>query len=184
MSLPFAPACRPSAERGFTLVELMVIVAVIGIVSAIGFSSMASFLQEQRLRQASLELASHLQSARSRAQREGGFCQLAVSGTTVSPTAASGNVCATAPALGSLDLAAVWGASGLVVSGSTSSPLSFSRYGALASETSGTGLLPMPRVLYLGANGTSVQRCVFLDLLSIRVGWRNGSSGTCTYSNG
>ena len=69
MKRPAIPARHPHG-RAFTLVELMVIVAVIGIVSGVAYTTMAAFLQEQKLRQASLELASYLQSARARAQPE------------------------------------------------------------------------------------------------------------------
>ena len=165
---------RPQA---FTLVELLVIVAVIGIVSGVAITGMAPFLQEQKLRQATAELASYLQSARARAQREGGFCQLAVSGTQIAPTTLTGNVCNNAPVQPSLDLAAVSAASGLAVTASPSTPITFTRLGTLATAT-------MPRMITLSANRTSLQTCVFLDLVGIRTGWRLGASGTCTYTNG
>ena len=180
MSSPFSrssgsiPRRRPQA---FTLVELMVIVAVIGIVSGVAITGMAPFLQEQKLRQATAELASYLQSARARAQREGGFCQLAVSGTQIAPTTATGNVCNNAPVQPSLDLAAVSAASGLAVTASPSTPITFTRLGTLATAT-------MPRMITLSANRTTMQTCVFLDLVGIRTGWRLGASGTCTYTNG
>ena len=180
MSSPFSrssgsiPRRRPQA---FTLVELMVIVAVIGIVSGVAITGMAPFLQEQKLRQATAELASYLQSARARAQREGGFCQLAVSGTQIAPTTATGNVCNNAPVQPSLDLAAVSAASGLAVTASPSTPITFTRLGTLATAT-------MPRMITLSANRTTMQTCVFLDLVGIRTGWRLGASGTCTYTSG
>lgn len=172
-------------QQGFTLVELMVIVAVIGIASALTFTSMARFLQDQRLRQASLELASYLQSARARAQREGGICQLTLSGTSLAPSSVANNRCAattTSEALAALDLAAVSGANGLAISGSIADPITFTPMGVLASPNLSSSTLL--RILYLSANGTTLQRCVFLDLLSIRVGWRNTNSGVCSYANG
>jgi hypothetical protein len=180
MSSPFSrssgsiPRRRPQA---FTLVELMVIVAVIGIVSGVAITGMATFLQEQKLRQATAELASYLQNARARAQREGGFCQLAVSGTQIAPTTANLNVCNNAPVQPSLDLAAVSAASGLAVTASPSTPITFTRLGTLATAT-------MPRMITLSANRTTMQTCVFLDLVGIRTGWRLGASGACTYTNG
>jgi len=165
---------RPQA---FTLVELMVIVAVMGIVSGVAITGMAPFLQEQKLRQATAELASYLQSARARAQREGGFCQLAVSGTQIAPTTLTGNVCNNAPVQPSLDLAAVSAASGLTVTASPSTAITFTRLGTLATAT-------MPRMITLSANRTTMRTCVFLDLVGIRTGWRLGASGTCTYTNG
>jgi len=176
MKPPTFQASHPQL-RGFTLIELMVIVAVIGIVSGVAYTTLASFLQEQKLRQASFELASYLQSARARAQREGGFCELSVSGTQIAPTTATGNVCNNPPVQPSLDLASVSAASGLAITASPSTPITFTRLGTLASAT-------MPRMIYLSANSTSWQSCVFLDLIGIRTGWRNGSSGACTYTNG
>ena len=176
------PRRRPQA---FTLVELLVIVAVIGIVSGVAITGMATFLQEQKLRQATAELASYLQSARARAQREGGFCQLAVSGTQIAPTTLTGvvgaiNVCNSPnnpPVQPSLDLAAVSAASGLAVTASPSTPITFTRLGTLATAT-------MPRMITLSANRTTMQTCVFLDLVGIRTGWRLGASGACTYTSG
>jgi prepilin-type N-terminal cleavage/methylation domain-containing protein len=180
MSSPFSRSSGSITRRrpqAFTLVELMVIVAVIGIVSGVAITGMAPFLQEQKLRQATAELASYLQSARARAQREGGFCQLAVSGTQIAPTTATGNVCNNAPVQPSLDLAAVSAASGLAVTASPSTPITFTRLGTLATAT-------MPRMITLSANRTTMQTCVFLDLVGIRTGWRLGASGACTYTNG
>lgn len=180
------PRRRPQA---FTLVELMVIVAVIGIVSGVAITGMATFLQEQKLRQATAELASYLQSARARAQREGGaqeggdgFCQLAVSGTQIAPTTATGNVCNNPPVQPSLDLAAVSAASGLAVTASASTPITFTRLGTLVGTPA---TATMPRMIYLSANRASLQTCVFLDLVGIRTGWRPaGASGACTYTSG
>jgi Tfp pilus assembly protein FimT len=179
MSSPFSrssgsiPRRRPQA---FTLVELTVIVAVMGIVSGVAITGMATFLQEQKLRQATAELASYLQSARARAQREGGFCQLAVSGTQIAPTTLTGNVCNNAPVQPSLDLAAVSAASGLAVTASPSTPITFTRLGTLATAT-------MPRMITLSANRTTMETRVFLDLVGIRTGWL-GPSGTWIYTNG
>jgi Tfp pilus assembly protein FimT len=174
------PRRRPQA---FTLVELLVIVAVIGIVSGVAITGMATFLQEQKLRQATAELASYLQSARARAQREGGFCQLAVSGTQIAPTTATDNVCNNAPVQPSLDLAAVSAASGLAVTASPSTPITFTRLGTLVG-TPATATMPRMITLSYSANRPTMRTCVFLDLVGIRTGWRRDASGTCTYTNG
>jgi len=163
--------------QAFTLVELLVIVAVMGIVSGVAITGMATFLQEQKLRQATAELASYLQSARARAQREGGFCEVAVSGTQIAPTTATGNVCNNPPVQPSLDLAAVSAASGLAITASPSTPITFTRLGTLATAT-------MPRMITLSANRTTMQTRVFLDLVGIRTGWRRNASEPWSYTNG
>jgi Tfp pilus assembly protein FimT len=194
MSSPFSrssgsiPRRRPQA---FTLVELMVIVAVIGIVSGVAITGMAPFLQEQKLRQATAELASYLQSARAKAQREGLSCELAFSGpssTVIGPTTTAGNVCNSGPLQAGLNLLSVSGASGLALRDltNTSIPnLTFTRFGTLASNNlSSTTVVQLPRLIELRANSTTMRTCVFLDLVGIRTGWRLGASGTCTYTNG
>lgn len=173
-------------QAGFTLVELLVIVAVIGIVSGIGLTTMASFLQEQRLRQAAFELASYLQSARARAQRDGKPCKLEFDGTTIRPRSSAENHCfANSPRLPDLNLATVSGASGLTITGSTTNAITFTPAGTLADELYGLGGRDTwTRVVYLGADRTNLQRCVFIDLVSIRIGWRNAGQTTCTYTSG
>jgi hypothetical protein len=47
-----------------------------------------------------------------------------------------------------------------------------------------TATATMPRMITLSANRTTMQTCVFLDLVGIRTGWRLGASGACTYTNG
>ena len=167
-------------QAGFTLVELLVIVAVIGIVSGIGLTTMASFLQEQRLRQAAFELASYLQSARARAQRDGKICRVEIDGTsTIKPSNSSDNGCTQLP---ELNLQAVSGASGLTTDSSSAGTMTFTPAGTLAFPN--PFYSPMIYLRYSGASSTKVQRCLYLDLVSIRIGWRNGEQGACIYTRG
>lgn len=62
MALP--QTCRP---RGFTLIELMTVVAVLAVVAALAAPSFRTFIDNQRLRNASFDLVSDLLLARSEA---------------------------------------------------------------------------------------------------------------------
>jgi len=54
-------------KKGFTLVELMVVIAIIGIISAISSLSLVTGLPKYRLKRASRDITSHLRKARSTA---------------------------------------------------------------------------------------------------------------------
>lgn len=182
---------------GFTLVESLITVAVIGIVSGMGYPTLTAFMQEQRLSSSSQALMAYLQSARARAERlatNDSTCQLTITGITIGPSAISNNICDGIP---SLNLAQASGITGLTLTmdqnmpNGTTYPISFNRSGTLVAEIlAGTtssvlvsSVTPMPRMIYLSASGTQQQRCVFLDMVSIRLGWRTGSSGVCTYAS-
>lgn len=63
-------ACRrPAGARGFTLVELMITVAVIGILAVVAVPAMTDMINNSRLRGQSEEVTAALQLARSEALR-------------------------------------------------------------------------------------------------------------------
>jgi len=183
------------SRQAFTLLELMVTVAVIGIVSSIVIGSTFRFLQEQKLRQAANELVSYLFTARAKALREasvsGKACEVKLddSDKTASPTTNPNNVCNDAPPLPTLNLGTASGDGNLIITSSEgSSPffITFTRMGTVASSNlSSDTLVSLPRIFYLSnANATRQrhQRCVMVDLNSLRMGWRNSESGPCSYN--
>jgi type IV fimbrial biogenesis protein FimT len=96
----------PTTLRGFTLVELMVTVAVVAILMAIGAPQLRSFLQKQQVAADMETLKTSLQLTRSEALKHNGrvsMCALATAPTT--PTAAT---CAASSKTGSIDWSLGW----------------------------------------------------------------------------
>lgn len=63
---------RRCGESGFTLPELLIVLAVAGILAAIAMPSFRSLTQSQQVKNASFELFSHLSLARSEAIKRNG----------------------------------------------------------------------------------------------------------------
>lgn len=64
---------RMPDNRGFTLIEIMVVIAVIGIVAAVSIPSMIDWRRDRQLRGSVNNLASDIQLAKLRAIREAEF---------------------------------------------------------------------------------------------------------------
>lgn len=58
MLQPTRPSHPPARLRGFTLIELMGVIALMGVVLAIGIPSYQSYLNKTKLRQAAVEMVS------------------------------------------------------------------------------------------------------------------------------
>lgn len=74
---------RPSPARGFTLIELMTVIAVLAIVASLAAPSFRSFIDNQRLRNASFDLVSDLTLARGEALKRAAV-------VAITPTAVDG----------------------------------------------------------------------------------------------
>jgi prepilin-type N-terminal cleavage/methylation domain-containing protein len=184
---------RLVSRQAFTVLELLVTIAVIGIISSLVVRSTYTYMQEQYLRQAANELVSYLFTARARALREayvsGKACEVQLSTTTntVEPTSQSANICNDSPGLPPLNLLTASGGSNLTITSSSgSSPflITFTRFGTVASSNlSSVSTVTLPRIFYFSNSATAMQRCVMVDLNSLRIGWRNSSSTSlCTYN--
>lgn len=172
------PMCRQPA--GFSLFELIVAVGVILLLSGLSINLMreAPLLQERRLRQAAVELQSHLLQARTLAQKVNSVCQVSLS-TSPQPsvgadTSVSPNACTTTN-LPSLNLKTASNVQGLaVVSGSTTT-FSFAGIGTLIGAADA--------VTILSASNISAQWCVKVTAPAgvVLVGSRLSATDTCNY---
>jgi prepilin-type N-terminal cleavage/methylation domain-containing protein len=69
---PLAVSARELSKRGFTLIEAMIVVAIIGILTAMAASTAAQIGARNATQNASSDLSSVLQKARARAELRGG----------------------------------------------------------------------------------------------------------------
>ena len=60
------PPSTHGSRTGFTMVELLVTVSVMGILASIGFTSMLGFYEQRRLRSAALEVIGEIQKERAK----------------------------------------------------------------------------------------------------------------------
>lgn len=67
MSLARSPATRPRAVRGYTIVEVLIVVMLLGVLLAAGVPQLTDFARQQRVKTTSFDLFSTLVHARSEA---------------------------------------------------------------------------------------------------------------------
>jgi prepilin-type N-terminal cleavage/methylation domain-containing protein len=156
--------------RGFTLLELLITVAVIGIASSITLITFLNFRRDSQLRHAAVALAGYLDVAKTVAKGAAAACQLSITATpaTVAPGTTPGS-CASQPSLNLNDEA---GATGITASGSTL--ITFTSRGFVSTET----------ITYLTIPNSSIQACVRVNSPAglIHKGFRQSSStGACNY---
>lgn len=189
-----APAPSDARAAAFTLVELLVAVAVLVLLTSVSFPNLVRFYETQKLRQAAVELQSQLLRGRTLARRLQSPCRLAISnganGATVQVTAPStvlvnniaiNNACASTN-LSTLNLTTEVGVRGLCVRDTDGGPSTCTAPAAIDFVPLGV-LVGAPRTLYISGTATTQQFCVDLNLTLLRLGFRNATSGACTYTS-
>lgn len=83
---------RRAGAPGFTMIELLMTVAILGILSVAAIPSFRTFIAEQRIKTASFDLISMLTMARSEAIKRGANVTIAVSSSFFTVTSPDGTV--------------------------------------------------------------------------------------------
>ena len=136
----------PARSAGFSLVELMIAVAILGIVTAIGYPSFQELLASQRVRAASSALYDSMLVARSEALKSNASASFALSGSDL----ANGWTIQ----VGGQDVHSQSALAGLGFSPANPTIV----YGATGRLTSGANTS-----ITVSTSGTNVKRCIRLD---------------------
>lgn len=166
--------------QGFTLIEVLVTVAVLGILASVGSASLIRSVQIWGLRSTAVELAGYLENAQAVAAGHKDDpdastvrCILAITGTgdalQIGPTAAANNVCANLPATQLLPNSLI--------------PLAMKAPSVTTFTFGPGGTLPATITSVLSsANAGNTQYCVQLQAPSALVGIGRMQGGTCNYA--
>jgi type IV fimbrial biogenesis protein FimT len=141
---------RVKISKGFTLVEMMVVITIVGILLAVVIPGFKSILNNQRVKSASFELFTSLTLARSEAIKRN-------TDVTITPTTTSDWESGWSIAAGSTTLKNQAAISGVVVSGAPAS-VTYKRTGRISNTTS-----PAFQVDVSPADSTQI-RCIKIEL--------------------
>ena len=166
----------PTGAPAFTLIEVVLITALLVILSLVTLRSMLAFNEQRKLRSAAVELAGYLEVARATASARNAQCTIALSaanggtfehnGTTECPGGAMPPKVGLGGAAGSQALKAT------VIQGSY--PLTFNPEGTIT----------QPTTVSLSSNTVPDGAwCVDVQppLATVRIGWQQGD-GACNYA--
>jgi len=87
------PACKESKERGFTLFELLLVIAIIGIVSAVALPNFSAWRERQAVNSATKSLLSHMKQARVIAMAENRSVQITFTASNYTYDADTAGTC-------------------------------------------------------------------------------------------
>ena len=136
-------------ESGFTLVELLVVVVVLGILASVGASGFQSLIQSQQAKSASFEIFSSLSLARSEAIKRNNFVTL-----TPTDTANWGKGWTITSAAGTIKSQSEM--KKIVISQGSNS--------VVYAPTGRTQVSPPPFLLDVSTNPTENARCITIEL--------------------
>jgi type II secretory pathway pseudopilin PulG len=153
----------PARDRGFTLVEQLVIVLILGVLAAIPAFSAITSLRSQRLKAGSEGIVTWLDELRRRAIQQSQTCTVEVAASSGLLRAAAGNQCGAFPPF---DLAEAAGAPVLLCADAlgptATAPACTASRGSLTIVLTPRGTSPGDALLQLAIAGHTPNRCVQL----------------------
>ena len=164
----------PRSASGFTMIELVIVVAIAIILATVGIPSMRSFMSSQRIKTTSFDMIAMLTIARSEAIKRNTPVQAApvnsdwMQGWVVSPQATTTNVISQQGAMHATDITVTCLVAGVA---QTCAPVVYGTSGRLLAGTQAQSIQIVSTSVAAGQNA----RCIWVDLS----GRPMSKKGTC-----